>query len=158
VENAPSCRWAASVCHACLTRTPNSGTPSLLVSCIPPTLRCVCQCGRYQSRGACARLLKVGLDLIAALPNRDNRRRRNHEARPMKRQSRDGFLAVVHPDCDVLQKGAVMQCKASSRSAGPARGLVEVEGGRRARNLATLGVSNLISTNEAMFCLSSNPP
>jgi NAD(P)-dependent dehydrogenase (short-subunit alcohol dehydrogenase family) len=29
---------------------------------------------------------------------------RNCEAQPMKRQSRDSCLAVVHPDCDVLQR------------------------------------------------------
>ncbi len=44
-----------------------------------------------------------------ALPNRDNRRRRGKETQPMARHSRDRALAVVRPDCDVPQMGALMQ-------------------------------------------------
>jgi hypothetical protein len=81
--------------------------------------------------------LKVGLELIAALPNRDNRRRRGSETQPMARRSRDGGLAVVRPDCDVPQTGALMQCKASSRSAGPV--WVSLSGGgKRASNLVRI--------------------
>lgn len=46
---------------------------------------------------ACARMLKVGLELNTALPNRDNRRRRGRETQPMRRQSRDMSVAVAHP-------------------------------------------------------------
>lgn len=74
----------------------------------------------------------------------------------MRRQSRDGSVAVVHPECDVPQMDAAAVCKASSRSAGPVRFGVIKGGGRgesrkkkegqlRARNPVSI-VSHRISS------------
>jgi hypothetical protein len=48
----------------------------------------------------------------------------------MKRQSRDNTVAVVRTECDVPHGGALMQGKASSRSAASRRSGC-AEGGRR---------------------------
>jgi hypothetical protein len=74
----------------------------------------------------------------------------------MKRQSRDGCLAVVHPDCDVLQKGAV--CDAVQSEQPLSSDWLRLEGGKRAKKPSHAGLGCIEShLYGAMFCLSSNP-
>ena len=98
--------------------TKGSDTTGSVVGSLRPST--VWSYGRYQSQDthwAGERLLEVGLRIIAALPNRDNRRRRDIETRPMRRQSRDCFIAVVHRDVMCLRGGRADAVQRAKRAA-----------------------------------------